>query len=99
MTRHRVFLALLGAEALVCVALAGSAGLARRLHAPERAANRRLASALQLTDLSLWNEARYTRHPSQADFFSPFQDFPGSLEHFPSGSLLAPPATLGRPAP
>lgn len=55
------------------------------------AARRQLVSGLQLTDFAIWTEARYTRHPSQADFFTPFQDYPGSLEHFPAGSLLAPP--------
>ncbi len=54
-----------------------------------------LTAALGLTDLAIWTEARYTRHPSQADFFTPFQDAPGALEHFPSGSLLAPP--MARP--
>jgi len=49
-----------------------------------------LVSRLQLTDYALWSEARYTRHPSQADWFTPHQDFPGSLEHFPAGSLIAP---------
>jgi hypothetical protein len=49
-----------------------------------------LARALELTDLCLFTEARYTRNPSQADFHAPFQDHPGSLEHFPSGSLVTP---------
>jgi hypothetical protein len=49
-----------------------------------------LVKRLQLTDFALWSEARYARHPSQADWFTPFQDFPGSLEHFPAGSLIAP---------
>jgi hypothetical protein len=53
-------------------------------------AKRQLVKHLKLTDLSLWTEARYTRHPSQADFFTPFQDFPASLEHFPAGSIIAP---------
>jgi len=53
---------------------------------------RQLLSVLGLTDFALWSEARYTRHPSQADLFTPFQDFPSSLEHFPAGSLLAPAA-------
>ena len=48
-----------------------------------------------LTDLCLFTEARYTRHPSQADFHSPFQDSPLSLEHFPSGSLMIPPYKVG----
>ena len=48
-----------------------------------------------LTDLCLFTEARYTRHPSQADFHSPFQDSPLTLEHFPSGSLVVPPYKVG----
>ena len=54
-------------------------------------AQREMVRVLQLTDLAIWTEARYTRHPSQADLFTPFQEFPGALEHFPAGSLLAPP--------
>lgn len=54
----------------------------------------RLVRQLGLTDLALFTEARYTRHPSQADLNTPFQDHPLGLEHFPSGSLLAPPDTL-----
>ncbi|PNU20557.1 hypothetical protein C2E25_06680 [Geothermobacter hydrogeniphilus] len=57
------------------------------------AVRRQLVAGLQLTDFAIWTEARYTRHPSQADFFTPFQDFPGALEHFPAGSLLAPPVS------
>ncbi len=49
-----------------------------------------LVRKLSLTDLCLFTEARYTRHPSQADLHAPFQEHPLSLEHFPSGSLLAP---------
>lgn len=48
---------------------------------------------LELTDLSLFTEARYTRHLSQADQHSAFQDHPLSFEHFPSGSLVMPPLT------
>lgn len=55
---------------------------------------RRLVTVLMLTDLSLWSEARYTRHPAMADLFSPFQDHPGALEHFPAGALLAPTIAL-----
>jgi hypothetical protein len=50
-----------------------------------------LAGRLGLTDLALFTEARYTRHPSQADLHSAFQDHPLALEHFPSGSLITPP--------
>jgi hypothetical protein len=51
---------------------------------------------LELTDLALFMEARYTRHPSQTDLQSAFQDHPVSLEHFPTGSLAGPPAGLRR---
>lgn len=45
-----------------------------------------------LTDLCLFTEASYTRNPSLTDLHTPFQDHPLSLEHFPSGSLMPPPA-------
>lgn len=56
--------------------------------------SRRLVSRLRLTDLALFTEARYTRHPSQTDLHSAFQDHPLAFEHFPSGSLVVPPARL-----
>ena len=56
-----------------------------------------LVTRLGLTDLALWTEARYARHPSQTDFFSAFQDFPGSPEHFPAGSIVPPPPGLMDP--
>jgi hypothetical protein len=51
----------------------------------------RLVRELSLTDLALFTEARYTRHPSQADLHSAFQDHPMALEHFPCGSIQQPP--------
>lgn len=56
----------------------------------DHAASRALVRELGLTDLSLFTEARYTRHPTQADRHSPFQDHPAALEHFPTGSLMPP---------
>lgn len=53
-----------------------------------------LVAALDLTDLALFTEARYTRHPSQADLHSAFQDHPMAIERFPSGSLM-PPVSAG----
>jgi hypothetical protein len=50
-----------------------------------------ITSSLKLTDLTLFSDARYTRHPSQADLFSAFQDGPGYIDHFPSGSVTPPP--------
>jgi hypothetical protein len=49
-----------------------------------------LVKTLQLTDLCLFTEARYTRHLSQADLNTAFQDHPLALEHFPSGSFTQP---------
>ncbi len=51
---------------------------------------------LELTDLCLFTEANYTRHISQADRHTPFQDSPMVLDHFPSGSLVPPPGILKR---
>jgi hypothetical protein len=58
--------------------------------------NSELAKRLELTDLCLSTEASYTRHLTQADLNTPFQDSPLSLEHFPSGSILMPPEMLKR---
>lgn len=53
-----------------------------------------LVKTLKLTDLCLFTEARYTRHLSQADLNTAFQDHPLSLEHFPSGSFTQPPQRI-----
>lgn len=53
-----------------------------------------LTRDLGLTDLCLFTEASYTRHPTMADLATPFQSYPAALEHFPSGSLLQPPLHL-----
>lgn len=55
---------------------------------------RKIVKELQLTDLCIFTDARYTRHPSMADSNTPFQDHPLSLEHFPSGSLMVLPPHL-----
>ena len=67
------------------------ADTAWRARAVDHATNWALVRELGLSDLSLFTEARYTRHPSQADRHAPFQDHPAALEHFPTGSLLLPP--------
>jgi len=54
----------------------------------------KLVEELDLTDLALFTEARYTRHITQADLHSAFQDHPMGLEHFPSGSIQPPPLFL-----
>jgi len=54
----------------------------------------RTVKELELTDLSLFMEARYTRHPSQSDLQTAFQDHPMAMEHFPSGSLMKVPEVM-----
>jgi hypothetical protein len=49
---------------------------------------------LELTDLVLFTEARYTRNLALADRFSAFQDHPMAFEHFPSGSVASVPKHL-----
>jgi hypothetical protein len=79
------------------LALAVRSELAVSSFRPEARDLARITTALKLTDISFSDDARYTRNPSQADLFSAFQDYPGSIEHFPSGSIIAPPdfAPLG----
>jgi hypothetical protein len=90
MDKHRIFILLTVIQLTVLMVLA--------LYALEGSRDRReiirakadLVRSLTLTDLSIWTEARYTRHPSQADSFTPFQDFPSAPEHFPAGSIVPP---------
>ena len=91
MIRSRVYLCLI---VLLLGVLAGLTGWAQRASATflaeELPSRQELVSVLSLTDLALWTEARYTRHPAMADLFSPFQDHPAAFDHFPAGSLMAP---------
>lgn len=85
------WLSLLCAEAVAIpvLALAGAGSPADSLAARE--ARRVLVRELTLTDLALWSEAGYCRHPSLADRFSPWATHPSAIEHFPAGSLVPPP--------
>ena len=82
---------------LLLVLMVLHAGQAYHHDRPGRDIRRQLVRELHLTDLCLVTEARYTRHLAMADLFSPFQDHPLALEHFPSGALIAPPHLLTRP--
>ncbi|MBB4303867.1 hypothetical protein GGD81_002919 [Rhodobium orientis] len=82
--------ALAAAASLALVAML-HAFVASRTPPASQAVNAALVRDLGLTDLVLFTDARYTRHPSVADLHSAFQDHPMSLDHFPSGSLIAPP--------
>jgi hypothetical protein len=100
MTRIRrkstlAILVLAPALAVLCVAVVDAVS---RGEPPDEAEMRAEVAAWGLTDLALFTEARYTRHPSQTDRHAAFQDHPGALEHFPSGALMPPPPPLRRPA-
>lgn len=91
MRKSNLYLVSLGAGFLLLIVLllidtggTGRQGLERT------AAAREAARALRVTDLCLFTEARYTRHPSMADLHAPLQEHPLSFEHFPSGSFLRP---------
>ena len=90
MTRGSIYLLFILLISIMTAGLliSGSSGVA------DFTEKRQLVKKLGLTDLSLFSEARYTRHPSQADLFAAFQDFPGAFEHFPTGSII-PPNPLG----
>jgi len=57
---------------------------------PADAESNSLARRVKLTDLCLFTEARYTRHPAMADNHAAFQEHPAAFDHFPSGSILMP---------
>lgn len=97
MRKSDVFFIYFGLLFVLLLLSALDAGIRSRMAAERLARMGQQVSELELTDLSLFTEARYTRHLSQADRHTPFQDHPLALEHFPSGSLVAPPALL-RPA-
>jgi acyl-CoA thioesterase len=89
-------LSLLGASLLLLGLMFTHAYLQRQADALSIDHMAGVVGNLELTDLCLFTEARYTRHLSQADLHSAFQDHPLSLEHFPAGSIAGPPAGLRR---
>lgn len=91
------FLWFFGTLVLATLATFAHSGLRSHDGAPRLAAGAALVRDLGLTDLALFTEARYTRHLSQADLHTAFQDHPLAFEHFPSGSLHAPPPHLRLP--
>ena len=88
------FFSLFAALALATLATFVHSGLRAREASARLAASAALVRDLGLTDLALFTEARYTRHLTQADLHTAFQDHPLAFEHFPSGSLHAPPPHL-----
>ena len=88
------FLSFLAALILLLGALLAHARFDASRSAAELARRAELVRRLGLTDLCLFTEASYTRHPAVTDRATPFQEYPASLEHFPTGSLVGPPDHL-----
>jgi hypothetical protein len=95
----KIFIGLIVIEVVLLGVFYITASLSVKKRQPALRAQRQLVKRLMLTDLAIWTEATYTRHPSQTDFFTPFQDFPAAIEHFPSGSLVAAPSVSGFASP
>ena len=94
MRKSTFFLSFMGGL-LLLILLAGLHAREGRLRAaPAMQLKKLMVVRWELTDLCLFTEARYTRHPVMADLNTPFQDHPLSIEHYPSGSLLGPPPHL-----
>jgi hypothetical protein len=96
MRKSRIFLFYILGNIVLLAALGAHSLYRRQAATPRLDVNREMVKQLDLTDLCLFTEANYTRHPTQADGHVAFQDHPVSLEHFPSGSLLLPPSFLNR---
>ncbi|NTW86170.1 MAG: hypothetical protein HGB30_08415 [Holophagaceae bacterium] len=99
MRKSTLCMAVTGALAALFLAMLVHARAQERTAASRRQPSAELVKRLGLTDLCLFTEARYTRHPAMADRHAAFQDHPMALDHFPSGSLLAPPAFPSPHAP
>ncbi|WIL22206.1 hypothetical protein [Geothrix sp.] len=91
MRKSTLCLSLIGVQAALFLGMLLHAKAQAGPAARQRQASAVLVRSLGLTDLCLFTEARYTRHPAMADRHAAFQDHPMGLDHFPSGSLVAPP--------
>jgi len=87
----RIALVLLAGEIAAALVLAAVGVEERRAARGDPAAAPALTASLQLTDLTLWSAASYCRHPSQADVFAAHGEHPAAPDHFPDGSIVAPP--------
>jgi hypothetical protein len=96
-TWYGAFVLAVGALLIFLTAIHPGPGPGSLMHVRE--AGRRLVRDWRITDLCLFPEARYTRHLSQADLHAAFQDHPGARDHFPAGSMVAPPTAWGGPVP
>ncbi len=96
MRKSNLFLLFLAFNILLVVAMFVNASLTQNKATGLIAEREGIVRNLELTDLCVFTEASYTRHLTQSDLHTPFQDSPMALEHFPSGSRVMPPARNGR---
>ena len=96
MRKSTLFLIYLSSNLLLLVLLFAHASYRERNSLSLLREKAEMVRGLRLSDLCLFTEASYTRHLSQADLHTPFQDSPLSLEHFPSGSIFPPPEMIKR---
>jgi hypothetical protein len=98
MIKSKIFIAFTFIEFLLLAVICFSSYPLRQSVLPtELDTQKDLVLHLSLTDFAIWTEARYTRHPTQTDFFTPFQEFPAAFEHFPAGSIIGPVIGTRRP--
>ena len=92
--KSHLFLGFLALCVVLLVLMFAHAAWRQRADRADRALRAHIVAHHGLTDLCLFTDARYTRNPVMADFNTPFQDSPLSLDHFPSGSVLGVPPHL-----
>lgn len=92
--RSNLFLLFLAVSSILLLLVFAHAGYRQRADAVVLRQKAEMVRTLGLTDICLFTEARYTRHPSQSDIHTPFQDSPTGLEYFPSGTIVMPPPLL-----
>jgi hypothetical protein len=85
--------------ALAVAALFFVAADAARLRAARRDLAVPVTRALGLTDLALSSNARWLRHPTQAEPAAGTADAPYALDIEPAGGILLPPRALHADAP
>ncbi len=96
MRKSNLLILFLASSTVLVLLTAVDASIRQGMAGSALQARAQLVRDLGLTDLALFTEARYTRHLTQADLHTAFQDHPMAMEHFPSGSFYLPPQWLGK---
>jgi hypothetical protein len=92
--KSNVFLLFMAVNIFLLALVFGHASYGEKNALPYLRGKAQMVKRIGLSDLCLFTDARYARHPSMADLSTPFQDHPMSLEHFPSGTIITPPPHL-----